>query len=173
MSRLRRIAEFERFFFITTNLSKNVPLLRPAEMDMLLEILQAVRGGLDILLLGYVIMPDHCHFLFKARRQSLSYVMHQWKFKAGFAVQRHRHHCGAFWQPRYFDFICRRVRDISEKMLYIHQNPVAENLVTRPEGWKWSSAAFYLKQGQSPLQPDRVDFSGDPDELLWPAPNRL
>src|SRR6266481_6215176 len=103
MSRLRRIAEFERFFFITTNLSKNVPLLRPAEMGMLLEILEAVRGGLDILLLGYVIMPDHCHLLFKGRRQSLSYVMHQWKFKTGYAVQRYRHHSGAFWQPRYFD----------------------------------------------------------------------
>jgi hypothetical protein len=65
MSRLRRIAEYERFFFITTNLSRNVPLLRPAEMDMLLEILESIRGGADVLLIGYVIMPDHCHILFK------------------------------------------------------------------------------------------------------------
>jgi len=173
MSRLRRIAEYERFFFITTNISKSVPLLRPVEMDMLLEILESVRLGLDILLLGYVIMPDHCHLLFKARRQSVSHVMHQWKFKSGYVIQRFRKHSGAFWQPRYFDFICRRARDVSDKLYYIHQNPVAENIVSHPEDWKWSSAAFYLKQGLSPIKPDLVNFSGDPDELLWPAPNRL
>jgi putative transposase len=142
-------------------------------MDMLLEILETVRRGLDILLLGYVIMPDHCHLLFKARRESVSHVMHQWKFKSGYAVQRFRNHSGTFWQARFFDFICRRVRDVSDKLYYIHQNPVAQNLVPHPEEWKWSSAAFYLNQGQPPIQPDRVDFSGDPDELLWPAPTRL
>jgi putative transposase len=142
-------------------------------MDMLLEILETVRRGLDILLLGYVIMPDHCHLLFKARRESVSHVMHQWKFKSGYAVQRFRNHSGTFWQARFFDFICRRVRDVSDKLYYIHQNPVAQNLVPHPEEWKWSSAAFYLKQGQSPIKPDLVDFPGDPDELLWPAPNRL
>ena len=173
MSRLRRIAEYDRFFFITTNLSRSVPLLRPAEMDMLLEILQTLRHAMDILLLGYVIMPDHCHLLFKARRLPVSHVMHQWKFKSGYAVQRYRSHSGVFWQPRYFDFICRRVRDISDKLYYIHQNPVTEKLVSHPEDWKWSSAAFYLKLGQSPIKPDLVDFSGDPDELLWPAPNCL
>jgi putative transposase len=173
MSRLRRIAEYERFFFITTNLSRSVPLLRPVEMDLLLEILETIRHAMDILLLGYVIMPDHCHLLFKACRLSVSHVIHRWKFKSGYAVQSYRNHSGAFWQPRYFDFICRRVRDILDKLYYIHQNPVAENLVTCPEDWKWSSAAFYLRQGHSPIKPDLVDFSGDPDELLWPTPNRL
>jgi len=167
MSRIRRIAECNRFFFITTNLSNNVPFLRPAEMDLLLGILGAVRRSIGFLLLGYVVMPDHCHLLFVTRTDSLSHIMHQWKFKGGYAVQHHRHHSGPFWQPRYFDSICRRTRDVSKKLLYIHQNPVTRNLVTHPEDWKWSSAASYQNKGQSPLEPDCLDLSADPDELLW------
>jgi putative transposase len=167
MSRIRRIAQCDRFFFITTNLSRNVPLLRPVEMDLLLAILDAVRRSIGFPLLGYVVMPDHCHLLFVTRLDSLSRIMHRWKFKSGYAVQRHRRHSGSFWQPRYFDYICRRTRDVSEKLLYIHQNPVTRNLVANPEDWKWSSAASYQKKGQSPLEPDCMDLSGDPDELLW------
>jgi len=172
MSRLRRIAQSDRVFFITTNVSRNVPFLRPPEMDLLLNILDDVRRALAFLLLGYVVIPDHAHLMFATRLESLSHIMHRWKFKTGYAVQHYRHHSGAFWQPRYFDFICRRSRDVSNKLYYIHQNPVTVNLVANPEDWKWSSAAFYLRKGQSPLEPDLLDFSGDPDELLWPAPNR-
>jgi putative transposase len=172
MSRLRRIEQSDRIFFITTNVSKNVPLLRPPEMDLLLDILDHVRHAAAFLLLGYVVMPDHAHLMLATRTGSLSRILHQWKFKTGYAVQKHRHYTGAFWQPRYFDFICRRSRDVSDNLFYIHQNPVASKLVANPEDWKWSSAAFYLRKGPSPLQPDLLDFSGDPDELLWPAPNR-
>jgi REP-associated tyrosine transposase len=173
MSRLRRIAECERFFFITTNVSRNVPFLRPHEMDLVLDVLDNVRRGSGFPLLGYVVMPDHCHLLFETRRESLPHIMHQWKFKSGYSVQMRRHHSGAFRQPRYFDFICRRSRDVSDKLYYIHQNPVVEKLVTLPEDWTWSSAAFYLKKGHSRIQPDLVSFSGDPNQLLWPPPNRM
>ncbi len=172
MSRLRRIEQSDRVFFITTNVSKNVPLLRPPEMDLLLNILDDVRRAEAFLLLGYAVMPDHTHLMFATRTKSLSHILHQWKFKTGFAVQHNRRHSGAFWHPRYFDFICRRSRDVSDKLLYIHQNPVTRKLVAHPEDWKWSSAAFYLRKGASPLQPNLLDFSGDPNELLWPAPNR-
>jgi putative transposase len=172
MSRIRRIAECDRFFFITTNLSRNVPLLRPPEMDMLLVILDGVRQALGFQLLAYAVMPEHAHLLFVTRLETVSHIMHQWKFKSGFAVQRYRSHSGAFWQPRYFDFICRHGRDVSAKLDYIHQNPVSRKLVGKPEDWRWSSAAFYLRKGQSAIEPDHVDISGDPEELLWPAPYR-
>ena|ERR1700739_851908 len=115
-------------------------------------------------------MPDHAHLLFVTRLESVSHLMHQWKFKSGYAVQNFRHRSGALWQPRYFDFICRRASDVSNKLAYIHQNPVTRNLVTSPEQWRWSSAASYAAKGCSPLEPDCMDCSGDPDELLWPAP---
>src|SRR5262249_2061581 len=39
---------------------------------------------------------------------------------------------------------------------YVHRNPVRRGLVERPEDWRWSSAAWYLGAGESPLVPDRI-----------------
>jgi putative transposase len=141
-------------------------------MDLLVNVLDAVRHSSKFLLLGYVLMPDHAHLLIATPTESLSYVLHQWKFKSGYVIQHHRQHAGRFWQPRYFDFICRHSRDVSNKLFYMHQNPIVARLATHPEDWKWSSASFYLRKGSSPITPDTMDFSGDPDELLWPAPRR-
>jgi len=160
MSRLRRIAQIDRVFFVATNISRNVPVLRPFEMDLLLEVLDALRSSLNFQLLGYVIMPDHAHLLFATQTDFLSHIMHQSKFKTGHAVQRVRHHSGPFWQPRYFDFVCGRISDVSDKLSYMHQNPVVADLAPYGEKWKWSSAAFYLGIGTSPIQPNLIDLSG-------------
>jgi REP element-mobilizing transposase RayT len=107
MSHLRCIAQSDRIFFITTCLSQTVPRLRSAEMDTLLTLLDAVRHSSKFLLLGYVLMPDHAHLLIATPTESISHILHQWKFRSGHAIQNARNHSGRFWQPRYFDFICR------------------------------------------------------------------
>jgi hypothetical protein len=43
--------------------------------------------------------------------------------------------------------------------------------VRQPDEWPWSSAVFYSKTPSPSLIPDQMDFSGDPDELLRPAPS--
>jgi len=171
MSRLRRIAGADRIFFVTTNLHPRTPVLQPAEMDFVLRILDDVRHALNFQLLGYVVMPDHAHLLLLTRVNTLPHIVHQSKFKAGYALQQKRGRSGPFWQSRYFDFICRRTHDVSLKLEYIHQNPVAGNLAGQPENWKWSSAASYKQKGLSPLEPDAMDLCGDPNELLWLPPH--
>jgi putative transposase len=180
MSRLRRIADQDRIFFITTNLLKDCSPLIPAERDLLLSLLGDVRTCSPFILLGYVVMPTHAHLLLAVQSTSISHLMHQWKFKTGHRIQQLRGTQGPFWQPRYFDFICRHARDVSSKLDYIHQNPVQAGFVRQPDEWPWSSAAFYSKSSSLPsspssspsLIPDHMDFSGDPHELLWPAPRR-
>jgi putative transposase len=39
---------------------------------------------------------------------------------------------------------------------YIHANPVRRGLVSRPEDWKWSSAAWV--EGKNSLRPDPIDL---------------
>jgi putative transposase len=48
-----------------------------------------------------------------------------------------------FWQPRYYDFNVWHESKLTEKLDYVHQNPVRRGLVARPEDWKWSSAPHY------------------------------
>jgi putative transposase len=172
MSRLRRIAESDRIFFVTTNLAKGVRSLSPEERDLLVTVLDTLRTSLDFLVLGYIIMPDHAHLLISCKMVSVSTVMHQWKFKTGYTIQKVRGNHGSLWQSRYFDFICRRSRDVSDKLRYIHENPVAAGMSRHGHEWRWSSASHYAGTAVPPLVPDLMEFSGDPNELLWPAPWR-
>ena len=172
MSRLRRIERTDRIFFVTTNLAKGVPSLSPIERDVVLRALGETRSTDKFLLLGYVVMPDHAHAILAVLCGSLVDIMHRWKFKAARAIQRARGKHGPLWQARYFDFICRRTRDVANKLDYIHENPVVAGLVGRPDEWRWSSDGFYAKTSAPLVVPDIMDLPSDPDELLWPAPWR-
>ena len=48
-----------------------------------------------------------------------------------------------FWQRRYYDFNVWTERKRTEKLRYMHRNPVKRGLVTEPEQWKWSSFRYY------------------------------
>jgi putative transposase len=172
MTRLRRIEELDRIFFVTFNVERGVKALSDAERDLVLQTLGALRGPDDFALFGYVVMPDHTHLLLWPRSVSLVRILRDLKSKTGFAIAKSRNAHGQIWQRSYFDFICRRARDFGDKLEYIHQNPVAANLVQRAEIWPWSSCRHYARLGESPIKPDFMEFSGDPNELLWPAPWR-
>jgi len=159
MSRLRRIAQTNRIFFTTTNLHPNAPRLRPFEMDLILSRIHATQAHRKFVLIAYVVMPDHVHLLFLTNHEFLSKIMHHWKFQTGYVIQRHRSFSGHLWQARYFDFICRRPRDVYDKLRYIHKNPVAAKFVANPELWKWSSAAHYCGcPSNTLLPPDQINL---------------
>jgi REP-associated tyrosine transposase len=48
-----------------------------------------------------------------------------------------------FWQTRYYDLNIRNRRQFSQKLLYIHRNPVVRGLCPHPEDWEWSSFRHY------------------------------
>ena len=172
MTRLRRIEELDRIFFVTFNVERGVGDLSEAERDLVLRTLGELRGPGDFALFGYVVMPDHAHLLLWPKSVSLVRILRDLKSKTGFYIAKSRDRHGQIWQRSYFDFICRRARDFGEKLEYIHQNPVAARLVQRAENWAWSSYRHYARLGESPIRPDLIEFSGDPNELLWPAPWR-
>ena len=172
MTRLRRIEVRDRIFFITFNIARGVASLFENEMDVVLATLQELREPNDFALYGYVVMPDHAHLLLHPKTVPLPKIMRELKSKTGLAFSKTRNRPGPIWQRSYFDFICRRARDFSNKLEYIHQNPKAAGLVEHPEDWRWSSYCHYAKLGTVSLVPDFIDFSGDPNELLWPAPWR-
>lgn len=94
------------------------------------------------------------------------------KTEATGAFEKFRPLSAPLWHRSYHDFICRRSRDFSNKLAYIHDNPQAAGLVANPAQWTWSSYLYYEQKADLPLRPDEIDLSGDPDELLWPAPWR-
>jgi putative transposase len=85
------------------------------------------------------LMPDHLHAILSfARHQSMSEVIRDWK----------RFHTRAnhiIWQEGYFDHRLRadeRGEQLSAKMNYIRQNPVAAGLCSGAEDWRWVIGTF-------------------------------
>ncbi len=91
MTRLRRIEELDRIFFVTFNLERGVRALSEAERDLVLGTLGELRGADDFALFAYVIMPDHAHLLLWPRTVSLVRIMRDLKSKTGFALAKSRH----------------------------------------------------------------------------------
>ena len=82
----------------------------------------------------FILMPDHLHSLLSfSLNESMSEVIGDWK-------RFHAHENQVIWQDGYFD---HRLRDdehgeqLSAKMNYIRQNPVAARLCAKPEEWPW------------------------------------
>ena len=171
MTRLRRIADHDRIFFITVRLGRGIMPLSPGERDIVQEYVAAERAACKFLLFGYVVMPDHLHMLMAPFRAGLQAGMHCLKMRTGRRIRRIRGESGPFWQPRYFDFILRRVGDFWDKLQYIHENPVHAKLAASPEEWPWSSASHYVKKSENGMI-DGVDLPAERSSLLWPAPWR-
>lgn len=171
MSRLRRIANRDRFFFVTTNILRTNAPLSDLERTSLLEVLDSLRASGAFWLFGYIVMPDHLHLLIRPNNLDLEASVRAAKSIAAMRIMRRRGKRGPLWQPRYFDNIIRHVREFWEKLEYIHNNPVSAGLVTRLEDWRWSSYVAYA-QGDA-LPPIPVDkptgIPTDGDTLLWPA----
>ena len=171
VTRLRRIADHDRIFFITARLGRGVGPLSSTERHIVLEYVFAERAAHTFLLFGYVVMPDHLHLLMAPLHSGLQDGMHRLKMKTGRRIRSERGQHGPFWQARYFDFVLRRVGDFWEKLQYIHQNPVKAGLVVLPEEWPWSSAAHYAKKSAIEMI-DEIDLPPDRSALVWPAPWR-
>ena len=82
----------------------------------------------------FLLMPDHLHALLSfARNESMSEVIRDWK-------RFHARTSHVIWQQGYFDHRLRadeRGEQLSAKMTYIRQNPVAAGLCTKMEHWPW------------------------------------
>jgi len=92
---------------------------------------------------GYVVMPEHVHLLLtEPERAKLSIALQM--LKQNVARRLREPEGGPLWQPRYYDFNVWNYAKQTEKLRYIHRNPVRRGLVKSPEEWAWSSFRHYL-----------------------------
>ncbi len=98
MTRLRRIEDGDRFFFVTTNLARSINPLTPAECDLILTVLAGQRNLGEFFLFGYAVMPTHVHLLLYPHNRDLVRIMRNFKSKTGYEILRARGGRGPFWQ---------------------------------------------------------------------------
>jgi putative transposase len=105
-------------------------------------------------------MPEHVHLLIsEPPRGTPSAVLHRLKLGVARKLRKRSRRVPAgqlrlpfqergelpraFWQARFYDFNVYTKKKRTEKLRYMHANPVLRRLVEHPKDWPWSSWAFY------------------------------
>jgi putative transposase len=93
-------------------------------------------------------MPEHVHLLLsEPERGTLARALQSLKSASARMVRCARQESlekrTPFWQTRYYDRYMRDFEEFSEKLRYIHRNPVKRGLCSSPEHWCWSSFRHY------------------------------
>ncbi|MCV4286012.1 REP-associated tyrosine transposase [Pseudomonas capsici] len=80
--------------------------------------------------LAWVVMPDHMHWLFELRTDSLPRVIQRVKSRSAIALNKSCKRTGQLWQDGYHDRAIRREQDILTVARYIVANPERAGLVS-------------------------------------------
>ncbi len=135
--------------FITCSCYRRLPLFgTDNSRNLFVKILDEVRDRYGFGLTGYVVMPEHVHMLVSEPiKGTPSTIMQVLKQRASSRLriqvdpgdQMLQH----FWEPRFYDFNVWSQNKITEKLHYMHLNPIKRGLVSHPKEWVWSSFSFY------------------------------
>ena len=137
---LRRYQQTRQLHFITFSCYRRLSYLGSDRVRELFEsALERIRKKYKWAVIGYVVMPEHVHLLVsEPLRGNLAKAIQALKLSV---TMRRRER--PFWQARYYDFNVWTAKKETEKLKYIHRNPVTRGLVAKPEDWKWSSYRHY------------------------------
>jgi putative transposase len=159
--------------FLTFSCYLRQPFFRnESYCDLFLKILERVRLRYRLVVVGYVVMPEHVHLLVsEPQRETLSTAIQALKLgvvqtircSGGSIVAPPMSrktsetwgtpvHPNRFWQARFYDFNVWTEKKRVEKLRYIHRNPVERGLVSSPEQWPWSSFRWYLYGEPGPVR---------------------
>ena len=136
---LHRYQQTGDFHFVTFSCyRRKAKLSTPASRDTFEHSLEQTRRKYGLYIAGYVVMPEHVHLLLGEPASALLSTALQ-TLKQSVSRRLALRAPEPFWQTRYYDFNVHSERKYSEKLCYMHRNPVKRGLVSAPEDWPWSS----------------------------------
>ncbi len=150
-------------YFWTNTIKDWKNLLKPDKYKLvILEQLQWLVQRKKVAVYGYVIMPNHLHFIWEMLQLNGKEMPHasfnKWT-SSSFLKDLRVHHPLAltsfvdesrerkhrFWQRDALAVALDSKRKLEQKLNYLHLNPLQEHwqLAVSPEEYDWSSAKFY------------------------------
>jgi putative transposase len=153
---LRRIEREGDARFLTFSCYQRRPLLDdPGARDAVADQLHLTRSRLSFKLFAWVIMPEHVHLLLLPARgttvpQILTAIkrpvahrlIQRWKSSddpRSELTKAANGQCRLWQAGGGYDRNIFTREELSEKLNYIHENPVRRGLVESPTDWVWSS----------------------------------
>ena len=131
----RHFTQNDTAMLVTTNIKNRYPLFEHSPYAReAVEQIYRTKSSLPFFLFGFVVMPDHVHFLLHVPSPAtVSGVMRTYKMGLSFQTG-----IAPLWQRR---FHIRLAKNPHGALAYIHNNPVAAHLVVSPADYAWSSAS--------------------------------
>jgi len=178
MPRLRRFYDANHLHYVTTSTYRRTRVFDSDRFKRKFTTsLADLRTELGFRIIGYVLMPEHCHLLlWPSESANPSQIMQRLEERVAKFILRNLHHNCEFawcrrmldgfrlpptvhhhahyrvWQRRFYDFNVWTDRKIREKLDYMHNNPVEPCLVERSGGEAGRlgvvELAFLLSAGQ-------------------------
>jgi putative transposase len=165
-----RITDESGIYFITMSVVEWLPVfVSDGSCNLLTESLNFCHAQKGLRINAYVIMPSHFHAIVFLHRSDASALKAALTSLRKFTGRRLSDYCTnhmpdcfhdvlikssgqdrerRFWQPTLRP---KRVESESfylQKLAYLHDNPCRKGLVRRPEHWRFSSASYWLSDGQ-------------------------
>ncbi|WP_350578423.1 transposase [Pseudomonas sp. HY2-MNA-CIBAN-0224] len=127
-----RYSEQGRIYLLTTVTEQRRPIFSDFHIGRLMvsQMRQAHDQGI-VDSIAWVVMPDHCHWLFELRQKTLGELMCRIKSRSSVTVNNASQSSGRLWQKGYHDRALRREDDLKETARYIVQNPIRAGLAAR------------------------------------------
>ena len=160
--------------FLTFSTYLRLPLfLNDRIKDLFVSHLVRAKATHRFHLYAWVLMPEHVHMILWPRlpespvsvllsefkRRFARVVIDRWRELQAPILTRIQNPDGStrFWQRGGgYDRNIFSGAELSEKIRYIHHNPVARGLCHKPEGWAWSSAGWFAGDRDTPLVIDEI-----------------
>jgi putative transposase len=171
MSRWKVIPGVGHHFVTTTVVEWQNVFTAIPYFEIIIESLKHCIQNKGLHLHGYVIMPNHAHYILSSDDGTkLSHIMRD------FATYTSRHLSGQLeeegrreilkvfrraaraggrgnvykvWQEGYHPIALDSEDFFSQKLNYLHDNPIRKGFVERPEHWRYSSARNYVLDDDS------------------------
>jgi putative transposase len=159
--------------FFTVNLAErrgNDLLVR--HIADLREVFRQTRRDHPFTIEAIVVLPDHCHYLWRLPPDDDDFPTRWRLLKARFSkciapgerisTSRRREGERGAWQRRYWEHVIRDEPDYLRHMDYIHYNPVKHGYVQLVKDWPYSSFHRWVERGVYP-----ADWAASPQVAEW------
>ena len=165
-----------QYFVTTTVVNFARVFVQDKYCDILIQNIKHYQQRYRFVVLGYVIMPSHFHWIVEVEpaQGTISDIMRDIKKHSAWDLMEalendrrddliqlftlqgkgYRDQQRKLWMRRFDDEVVRNAGMFRTKLEYIHNNPVKAGMVAKVEDYKYSSARNYILSDQSVLEVD-------------------
>ncbi|EPA96682.1 transposase [Pseudomonas sp. G5(2012)] len=121
-----------QIYLVTTVVQNRAPVFRDfMQGRLVVDALKKAQEEELVLSLAWVVMPDHLHWLFELKNNTLTCIMARTKSRITLALNRSLERDGSLWQHGFHDRAIRRDEDLPAVARHIVANPLRAGLVEK------------------------------------------